>query len=143
MLYKKQSRISVSITKLYHQKSNITISLYTIKHFPCFPKSPNFEGLCKRIAFISSKSGDSVCWEKRYQKISLQSKHFIILWFFERQNYRSAFSNSDINKAMEELKTLFKAYLIPIRPQRSIKRNIGKYRAIAKLIDSKNQKDTL
>ncbi|MGR3854036.1 hypothetical protein [Chryseobacterium indologenes] len=53
------------------------------------------------------------------------------------------FSNSDINKAMEELKTLFKAYLIPIRPQRSIKRNIGKYRARAKLIDSKNQKDTL
>lgn len=53
------------------------------------------------------------------------------------------FSNSDMNKAIEELKTLFKAHLIPIRPQRSIKRNIGKYRARAKPIVSKNQKDTL
>lgn len=53
------------------------------------------------------------------------------------------FSNSDMNKAMEELKTLFKAHLIPIRPQRSNKRNIGKYRARAKPIISKNQKDSL
>jgi hypothetical protein len=53
------------------------------------------------------------------------------------------FSNSDMSKAMEELKTLFKAHLIPIRPQRSNKRNIGKYRARAKPIISKNQKDSL
>ena len=53
------------------------------------------------------------------------------------------FSNSDMNKAIEELKILFKAHLIPIRPQRSNKRNIGKYRARAKPIVSKNQKNSL
>ncbi|NML69124.1 transposase, partial [Chryseobacterium sp. RP-3-3] len=53
------------------------------------------------------------------------------------------FSNTNINEPMEELKTLFRAHLIPVRPQRSNKRNIGKYRARAKPIVSKNQKDSL
>lgn len=47
------------------------------------------------------------------------------------------------NKPMvEELKHLFKSHLIPIRPQRSNERNVGKYRTRIKPKITKNQKDT-
>lgn len=53
------------------------------------------------------------------------------------------FSKDNINEPMEELKTLFRNHLIPIRPDRANKRNIGKYRARAKPIVTKNQRNSL
>lgn len=53
------------------------------------------------------------------------------------------FSKDNINEPMKELKTLFRAHLIPIRPYRTNERNIGKYRARAKPIVTKNQRDSL
>jgi hypothetical protein len=48
-----------------------------------------------------------------------------------------------MEKAVMELKTLFKKHLIPIRPNRSFERESGKYRTRIKPKITKNQKDTI
>ena len=49
----------------------------------------------------------------------------------------------DMAKFIEELKILFKEHIVPIRPNRTNKRKIGKYRNRMKPIITKNQKDSL
>jgi hypothetical protein len=61
-------------------------------------------------------------------------KNRIIKMFLKKQN---------IEEVVEELKGLFKNHLIPIRPNRSNKRDVGKYRNRIKPKVSKNQKDAL
>ena len=53
------------------------------------------------------------------------------------------FSNTNIEDVIQELKTLFKQHLVPIRPNRSYQRNIGKYRRREKPKVTKNQKDAI
>jgi len=53
------------------------------------------------------------------------------------------FQGEDMNQASNELKTLLKSHLIPIRPNRANKRNVGKYRNRIKPIITKNQKNSL
>ena len=53
------------------------------------------------------------------------------------------FSNTDIKDIVDQLKELFKQDLVPIRPNRSNQRNIGKYRRREKPKLTKNQKDAI
>lgn len=53
------------------------------------------------------------------------------------------FSNTNMEDVIQELKTLFKQHLVPIRPNRSYQRNIGKYRRREKPKVTKNQKDAI
>ena len=53
------------------------------------------------------------------------------------------FSNSDMEDIVDQLKILFKRELVPVRPNRSNKRNVGKYRRREKPKVTKNQKDTI
>lgn len=53
------------------------------------------------------------------------------------------FSKNDMNEIINELKELFKKHLIPIRPNRSFDRKIGKYRTRMKPLVTKNQKNNL
>jgi len=46
-----------------------------------------------------------------------------------------------MNEIINELKVLFKNHLIPIRPNRSFEREIGKYRTRIKPLVTKNQKN--
>lgn len=48
---------------------------------------------------------------------------------------------TDGNDIVEELKSLYKSHLAPIRPNRKLERNPGKYRARIKPKITKNQKD--
>ena len=51
------------------------------------------------------------------------------------------FFKTDGNDIVEELKSLYKSHLAPIRPNRKLERNPGKYRARIKPKITKNQKD--
>ena len=53
------------------------------------------------------------------------------------------FNNENMQDVFDELKILFKKELVPIRPNRSNLRNIGKYRRREKPKVVKNQKDTI
>lgn len=48
-----------------------------------------------------------------------------------------------MQEIVDELKALFRGHLIPIRPNRSNTRHVGKYRARIKPKVTKNQKDSL
>lgn len=51
------------------------------------------------------------------------------------------FSNKNMDETIDELKTLFKKHLVPIRPNRSFTRNSDKYRNRRKPRVTKNQRD--
>jgi hypothetical protein len=53
------------------------------------------------------------------------------------------FTKKDMNEIINELKELFKNHLIPVRPNRSFERKIGKYRTRIKPLVTKNQKNNL
>ncbi len=53
------------------------------------------------------------------------------------------FNNENMQDVYDELKTLFKKELVPIRPDRSNQRNTKKYRRKEKPKVTKNQKDTI
>lgn len=53
------------------------------------------------------------------------------------------FTKKDMSAILIELKELFKKHLVPIRPDRSNRRQIGKYKSRAKPKITKNQKDAL
>ena len=61
-------------------------------------------------------------------------KDRVITMFIKKQN---------IEEVLEELKDLFRKHLVPIRPNRSFDRNVGKYRNRLKPKIPKNQKDAL
>lgn len=51
------------------------------------------------------------------------------------------FSDKEMNTITKEIKDLLRKNIIPIRPNRSFKRNIGRYRTATKPYVTKNQKD--
>ena len=53
------------------------------------------------------------------------------------------FSNNDMDKTIEELKSLFKKHLVPIRPKRTFARDTGKFRKRLKPKVTKNQRDAI
>lgn len=53
------------------------------------------------------------------------------------------FNKGDMEQTVKELKDLFRSHLIPIRPERSLPRRIGKYKNRIKPKVTKNQKDTI
>ncbi len=53
------------------------------------------------------------------------------------------FSTNDMDKTIEELKSLFSKHLVPIRPNRSNERDVDKYRKRLKPKITKNQKDAI
>ena len=53
------------------------------------------------------------------------------------------FSNTDAHQVVDQLKILFKRELVPLRLNRSNKRNVGKYHRKEKPKITKNQKDTI
>lgn len=53
------------------------------------------------------------------------------------------FNENDTEETLQQLRNLFKAHLIPVRPNRSFERNVGKYRARIKPKITKNHKDTI
>ena len=62
-------------------------------------------------------------------------KNRVITLFLDEKNKES--------NLVEELKNIFKAHLVPVRPNRKFERNIGKYRTRTKPKITKNQKDTI
>lgn len=63
--------------------------------------------------------------------------------FMKDKITRMFLNGQNMEGTIEELKNLFKKNLVPVRPNRSNERNIGKYKNRSKPIVPKNQKDAL
>lgn len=63
--------------------------------------------------------------------------------FLKNRIVQLFFSSTEMDDIIQELKSLFKQHLVPIRPNRSYPRNVGKYRTRTRPIVTKNQKDAI
>jgi len=80
-------------------------------------------------------------WEStKNRKLTYKVNTNLSYGFLKNKIIALFFSNTDINAVVVQLKVLFKQNLIPIRPNRSNKRNIGKYSRRERPKLTKNQK---
>lgn len=83
-------------------------------------------------------------WEStKNRKLTYKVNTNLSYGFLKNKIITLFFSNTNINDVVAQLKALFKQNLIPIRPNRSNQRNIGKYRRRERPKITKNQKDAI
>ena len=92
---------------------------------------------------IESELNEELEKEQKGKKYEYKINTSLSYGFMKDRILSLFFSKNDMNEIIEELKSLFKEHLVPIRPNRNNKRNIGKYRSRIKPIVTKNQKDSL
>ena len=92
---------------------------------------------------IQSELNEELEKEQKGKKYEYKINTSLSYGFMKDRILSLFFSKNDMNEIIEELKSLFKEHLVPIRPNRNNKRNIGKYRSRIKPIVTKNQKDSL
>ena len=79
----------------------------------------------------------------KHRKLSYKINTNLSYGFMKNKIITLFFSNADMEAIVNQLKILFKQELVPIRSNRSNKRNVGKYRRREKPKVTKNQKDSL
>jgi hypothetical protein len=86
---------------------------------------------------------DEINSKTKKTKYSYKVNNNLSYGFLKNRVITLFFENNGKENALEELRTLFKRNLIPIRPNRSFPRNSGKYRKRLKPKVTKNQKDAI
>ncbi len=86
---------------------------------------------------------DEINAQTQETKYSYKVNNNLSYGFLKNRVITLFFENNGEENALEELKTLFKKNLIPIRPNRSFPRDAGKYRKRLKPKVTKNQKDAI
>ena len=92
---------------------------------------------------IVSDLEDEIKEQTKNRKLNYKVNTNLSYGFLKNKIITLFFSNTDMEDIVTQLKTLFRQELVPIRPNRSNKRNIGKYRRREKPKVTKNQKDSL
>jgi hypothetical protein len=93
-------------------------------------------------SLIVSDLEDEIEEQTKNRKLTYKVNTNLSYGFLKNKIISLFFSNTDMEDIVNQLKILFKQELVPIRPNRSSKRNIGKYRRREKPKVTKNQKDT-
>ena len=92
---------------------------------------------------IVSDLEDEIKEQTKNRKLNYKVNTNLSYGFLKNKIITLFFSNTDMEDIVMQLKILFKQELVPIRPNRSNKRNIGKYRRREKPKVTKNQKDSI
>ena len=92
---------------------------------------------------IVSEINEELQEEQGFKKYQYKVNNSLSYGFMKDRILSLFLSQKEIAMIMEELKSLFKDHLVPIRPDRSYKRNVGKYRSRVKPIVTKNHKNSL
>lgn len=92
---------------------------------------------------IVSELEDEIREENKQRKLDYKINKNLSYGFLKNRVIELFFTENPIEQPLNELKQLFKENLIPIRPNRSFKRNSGKYRSRIKPKITKNQKDSI
>jgi len=88
---------------------------------------------------IVSEINEELQEEQGFKKYQYKVNNSLSYGFMKDRILSLFLSQKEMAMIMEELKSLFKDHLVPIRPDRSYKRNVGKYRSRVKPIVTKNQ----
>lgn len=92
---------------------------------------------------IVSDLEDEIKEQTKNRKIAYKVNTNLSYGFLKNKIITLFFSNTEMEDIVNQLKILFKQELVPIRPNRSNKRNIGKYRRREKPKVTKNQRDSI
>lgn len=92
---------------------------------------------------IVSEINEELQEEQGFKKYQYKVNNSLSYGFMKDRILSLFLSQKEMAMIMEELKSLFKDHLVPIRPDRSYKRNVGKYRSRVKPIVTKNHKNSL
>jgi hypothetical protein len=92
---------------------------------------------------IVSDLEDEIKEQTNNRKLTYKINTNLSYGFMKNKIITLFFSNKNMEDIVDQLKILFKQELVPIRPNRSNKRNIGKYRRREKPKVTKNQKDSI
>ena len=92
---------------------------------------------------IVSELEDEIKEENKKRKLDYKINTNLSYGFLKNRVLELFFTENSIEAPLNELKQLFKENLVPIRPNRSFKRNSGKYRSRLKPKVTKNQKDSI
>jgi hypothetical protein len=91
---------------------------------------------------IVSELADEVIERTQNRKYKYKVNKNLSYGFLKNRIIELFLDGGSTQAAVSELKELFKKHLVPIRPNRSYKRNMGKYRRRIKPKVTKNQRDT-
>lgn len=92
---------------------------------------------------IVSELEDEIQEQTKENKYKYKVNSSLSYGFLKDRIVTLFFSNNNMDETIEELKTLFKKHLVPIRPNRSNPRNPDKYRKRLKPKVTKNQRDAI
>jgi len=92
---------------------------------------------------IVSDLEDEIKEQVKNRKLAYKVNTNLSYGFLKNKIITLFFSNTDMEDIVNQLKILFKKELIPVRPNRSNQRNIGKYRRREKPKVTKNQRDAI
>lgn len=92
---------------------------------------------------IVSELADEVIEQTQNRKYNYKVNKNVSYGFLKNRILELFLAEGSTEIAVSEIKKLFKRHLVPIRPNRSYIRNIGKYRRRIKPKVTKNQRDTL
>lgn len=92
---------------------------------------------------IVSELEDEIAEKNKQRKLNYKVNTNLSYGFLKNRVIELFFTENQIEKPLNELKQLFMENMVPIRPYRSFKRDMGKYRSRTKPKITKNQKDSI
>ena len=92
---------------------------------------------------IVSELEEEIAMQNQTKKLKYKVNNNLSYGFLKNRILELFLTQDSMERAIEELKTLFKKHLVPIRPNRSYERKPGKDRSRRKHKISKNQKDAI
>lgn len=92
---------------------------------------------------IVSELTDEINEQTKRNKYKYKVNNNLSYGFLKNRIVSLFFSKNHMDDTIKELKILFKKHLVPVRPNRSNSRNVGKYRKRQKPKITKNQKDAI
>ncbi len=92
---------------------------------------------------IVSELTDEINEQTKRNKYKYKVNNNLSYGFLKNRIVTLFFSKDSMDDTIKELKILFKKHLVPIRPNRSNLRNVGKYRKREKPKVNKNQRDAI
>ena len=92
---------------------------------------------------IVSKLEDEIIERNKHKKYNYKINTNMSYGLLKNRILEIFFLEDSMDKAVDKIKQLFLEHQVPIRPNRTFKRNSGKYRTRIKPKITKNQKDTI
>ncbi len=154
-LYDIKSYPNSIFKSLYYKRWNVETfydelkNKLKVEHFSGYSKQSILQDFYAAL-FISniqrlivSELEDEIAEKNKQRRLDYKINKNLSYGFLKNRVVELFFTESSIEEPLNELKQLFMENMVPIRPNRSFKRDLAKYRTRTKPKITKNQKDSI